>query len=204
MSGLFRGVLNRSTPPRAFVTELVNLLRAAPEELFAPNQNFDIYNKVRPEIGPPDGEAWEMIDRRAAMLLVLVRLAQFESECDWNEGIDTSRLGDTTPENAEAGAWQVSYGSRGLDPSLRQFLVTKGILNGIAFQRAVKKEHEVAVHYEVLLLRIDVKNFHRLENGPLYKGEERNAIRKSLRGEEQSIYPYLTREALSECKLLLA
>src|SRR5215475_3259254 len=91
-----KGVFNRGVPPDSFLTELVNWGKAAPDEIFAPNEVVDIYNKIKDELGP-----WESpLHRRAAMLEVMRVLAGFESSWDWTEGVDTSRLGADTPENA--------------------------------------------------------------------------------------------------------
>lgn len=193
-------VLNRGIAPDSFLNELVDWGKTAAEELFAPNQNFDIYSKVKPEFGP-----WESpLHRRAVMLEVLRVLAGFEASWDWTEGVDTSRLGSDSPENSEAGAWQVSYDARNLDPSLRAFLVSNGITDGVTFQRKMKFDHTLAMEFEARLLRIDVKNPQRLHNGPLYKGDERSIIRRSLRGAEHSIYPWLSRAAVAEFQSFLA
>ena len=44
----------------------------------------------------------------------------------------------------------------------------------------------------------------RTQNGPLYKGEERSKFKPKLRGEEQSIYPWLSRDAVAEFQAFLA
>jgi hypothetical protein len=188
-------VLNRGVPPDSFLRELVEWGRTAPEEIFAPNLAADIYAKVRPELGP-----WESpLHRRAAMLEVLRVLAGFESSWDWKEGVDTSRLGSDTPENSEAGAWQVSYDARRLAPELVKLLITHGIGDGIKFQQAMKFNHPLAMEFVARIMRANTRH-----NGPLYKGRERAAIRASLRGPEHSIYPWLRREAVAEFAALLS
>ncbi len=191
-------VLNRGTPPDSFLDTLVIWGQSAYVEIFEPNSvldGSDIYNKIKPELGP-----WtDLLTRRAAMLEVMRVLAGFESSWDWTEGIDTSRLGSTTPENAEAGAWQVSYGSRHSSLELSVMLEVNHITNGITFQQQMKFNHTLACDYVSRLMRHNTK-----ENGPLYKDEERLAIRKSLRGPEQSIYPWLSRASVQEFKLLLS
>jgi hypothetical protein len=196
-------VLNRGQkvddylPPDSFLTELVEWARTAPDEIFAPTPTIgpsDIYNKVRTELGP-----WiSLAQRKCVMLEVLRVLAGFESSWDWTEGVDTSRLSVDTPENAEAGAWQVSYGSRNSAPNLHNLIDWNHITNGMLFQRAMKFNHPLAMEYVSRLLRNNTK-----ENGPLYKGDERLAIRKSLRGEEQSIYPWLFRKSVEEFQSFL-
>lgn len=187
-------VFNRGRPTPAFLDQLIDAGKGLPDELFAANDHFDIYSKVRAGLGP-----WQsLLHRKAVMFEVLRVLAMFESSGDFTEGVDTSRLGVDSPENSEAGAWQVSYDARRLDSSLRIFLAAHGIMDGVTFQRKMKFDHALAVEFEIRLLRIDVKNPQRLHNGPLYKGPERIAIRKSLRSEEQSIYPWLRRAAVAE------
>lgn len=188
-------VLNRGTPPDSFLTELVEWGRIAPGEIFDRNAKPDIYDKVFEELGPWEG----LRHRRAVMLEVMRVLAMFESSGDFTEGVDTSRLGDDTPENAEAGAWQVSYDARRIHPELGALLARAGIANGISFQRAMKFDHPLAMEFVARLMRHSTKH-----NGPLYKGSERLIIRKSLRGPEQSIYPWLQRNAVSEFLALLA
>lgn len=183
-------VLNRGTAPISFLGEMVEWAKSADDAIFAPNNHTDIYSKVKPELGPFES----MAHRKAIMLEVMRVLALFESSCDWTEGVDTSRLGSTTPENAEAGAWQVSYDARNLDPiNLGGMLKANMVTNGIRFQQITKFNHTFAMEFVARLMRRNTKH-----NGPLYKGAERNGIRKSLRGAEHSIYPWLRREAAAE------
>ncbi len=188
-------VYNRGQPPRAFLLELLSWGRSTHDSVFAPNNEVDIYSKIKPELGP-----WrDIMHRRAAMLEVLRVLAGFESSWDWMEGVDTSKLQDDTAENAEAGAWQISYDSRRLHTELSGMLIDAGIHNGIDFQRATKHDHTFAMDYVSRLMR---HNTH--HNGPLYKGDERAHIRKSLRHEKHSIYPWLNRQSVEEFILLMA
>ena len=189
-------VFNHGVPPDSFLSELVEWGRSAPEEIFAPNPNpSDIYAHIKPELGP-----WESpLHRRAAMLEVMRVLAGFESDWNWTEGVDTSRLGDDTPENEEAGAWQVSYDARRLGSDLAALLIRKQIVNGIVFQRAMKFDHPLAMEFISRLLRHTTKH-----NGPLYKDEERLAIRSKLRGPEHSIYPWLSRSSMKEFQVLMS
>lgn len=189
-----KGVFNRGVPPDLFLSEMVAWGKTAPEEIFAPNPNIDIYSKIKPELG-----GWESpLHRRAAMLEVMRVLAGFESSWDWLEGVDTSRLGSDTPENSEAGAWQVSYDARLLAPVLQNMLTANGITGGIQFQKVTKLNHPFAMAFVSTLMRYNTKH-----NGPLYKGSERLVIRSSLRGEEHSIYPWLSRSAVTEFMTLL-
>lgn len=167
-----------------------------PDTIFLPDKENDVYGKAAPELGPYAG----VLHRRACMSEFLRVLGMFESSGDHTEGVDTSRLGPTTPENAEAGAWQVSYDSRRLHIDLLKMLVEyrsekvpKGIRDGITFQRVMKFDPTFSTQYAATLM-----SHNGLHNGPLYKGKERAIIRKSLRGEEHSIYPWLKREAVVE------
>jgi hypothetical protein len=182
-------VLTRGTPPDSFLDELLRWGRFAPEEIFAPNENpADIYAAVKPELGPWQGP----LHRRAVMLEVLRVLAGFESSWNWNEGIDSTRHAADTDENSEAGAWQVSADSRRFGEDLHALLRTSaGSLVGVAFQQAMKSDHALAMEYAARLLRHTTRH-----NGPLYR--DRHVMRESMRGAEQSIYPWLSRAAVAE------
>lgn len=193
-SALKAKVHNRGVAPDSFLDELIAWGKTAPDEIFAPNPNVDIYSKVKPELGPWNGP----LHRRAVMLEVMRVLAGFESSWDWKEGVDTSRLGGDTPENSEAGAWQVSYDARLFAPVLRVLLSNENIKTGAQFQRAMKFDHPLAMEFVARLMRVNTRH-----NGPLYKGDERLAIRRSLRGPEHSIFPWLSKSAVSELLLLL-
>lgn len=186
------GVFTHGVPPDGFVKEFLDWGKTAAEEIFAPNPvKNDIYAKTKAELGP-----WaDLLHRRAAMIHSLLVLAGFESDWDHTEGVDTSRLGADTPENSEAGAWQVSYDARTTAPGLITLLQSKGIRNGIEFQRAMKFDHQLSMEFISRLVR-----YNTLHNGPLYKGDERLKIRKKLRGPEHSIYPWLRRAAVDEIK----
>jgi hypothetical protein len=135
------------------------------------------------------------------MLEVMRVLAGVESSWNWNEGVDTSRESEDTQENSEAGAWQVSADSLRLGQDLKDLVKREvGTLNGVEFQRAMKANHPLAMEYIARLMRHTRK-----QNGPLYKGNERGVFsRPELRGEEQSIYPWLSREAVAEFQAFLA
>lgn len=188
-------VLNRGVPSDSFLFELVSWGKNAADDIFSPNTLPDIYAKVKPELGPYESP----LHRRAVMLEVMRVLAGFESSWDFSEGIDTSRAGSDTPENSEAGAWQVSYDARHLAPELQNLLLANDIRNGIKFQQSMKFNHSLAMEFVARLMRHNTKH-----NGPLYKGDERNIIRKSLRGAEHSIYPWINPDAVKEFMSLLA
>lgn len=182
-------VFNRGVPPNGFLSELIEWGRSAPAELFAPNPYVDIYSKTLAELGPWQGP----LHRRAVMLEVMRVLAGFESSWDWTEGVDASRLGKNTPENCEAGAWQVSYDVREKSPDLAALLRANGIQDGLQFQEAMKIDHPLAMTFAASVMRHTT--YH---NGPLYKGRDREGIRRDLRGPEHSVYPWLRREAVAQ------
>jgi hypothetical protein len=75
-----------------------------------------------------------------------------------------------------------------------------GTFDGIKFQKAMKSNHPLAMEYIARLMRHTRK-----ANGPLYKGSERSIFNPpALRKEEQSIYPWLSRDAVAEFQAFLA
>lgn len=192
MSALKSKVFNRGVAPASFLAELIAWGKSAPDEIFAPNAFFDIYSKVKPELGPYESP----LHRRAVMLEVMRVLAGFESSWNWKEGVDASKSVGNTPENAEAGAWQTSYDARKTAPFLLEMLQTAGIRDGVAFQREMKRNHPFAMEFVARLMRKNVGH-----NGPLYRGEERKKVwpkRPKLWAEDESIYPWLSRAAVAE------
>ena len=86
-------VLNRGIPPDAFLNELVDWGRIAPDEVFAQNEHLDIYSNVVGELGP-----WvRPLQRKAAMLEVLRLLGGFESSWKRQAGVDTTNPDSKTP-----------------------------------------------------------------------------------------------------------
>jgi hypothetical protein len=173
-------VLNRGRPPEAFLDELVTWGRTAPDDIFAPNPNADIYANVVGELGPWTGAQ----HRRAAMLEVLRVLAGFESSWNWKAGVDTTNPDSVTPNTIEAGAWQVSANSMNFGQELKDLVLAKvGSLDGDAFQAAMKQDHRLAMEYVARLLRRTVKH-----HGPVKRRE---------------INPWLRRDALAEFQALI-
>lgn len=201
-------VFNRGVPSDEFLTELITIGRKMLDEYFLPNTNYDIYNKVKDELGP-----WhDLLTRKAVMIEVLRVLGMFESSGNWKTGVDTSRRSETTNENAEAGAWQVSWNNRRLDPALRAFLADRGIDDGVEFQQKMKSDHTLAMEFAAMLLRVDVKDYNRINNGPVRKIEGYDSINERKKTwpdqskywrAEESIYPWLSRASVDEIKQLL-
>ena len=175
-----RHVANRGIPPDSFLDELVAWGKAAPEEIFAPNDLSDIYSSIMNTLGP-----WqEPPHRRAVMLEVMRVLAGFESSWNWDEGRDTHNPGSVTAQTIEAGAWQVSADSMNFGKELKNLVRAKvGTLDGTAFQKAMKENHPVAMEYIARLLR---RTTH--ANGPVLRHE---------------IDPWLRRDAVAEFQSLI-
>ena len=163
-------VSNRGIPPDNFLDQLVAWGRTAPDDIFAPNSQMDIYSNVFGVLGP-----WEDLrHRRAVMLEVMRVLAGFESSWDWEAGVDVTNPTSTTPDTIEAGAWQVSANSMGFGEELKDLVLTKvGSMNGNDFQRAMKQNHQLAMEYIARLLRRTVNH-----NGPVKRHEIDPWLRK--------------------------
>ncbi len=174
-------VLNRGIPPDQFLTEMVTWGASADDDIFAPNDNADIYSNVFEVLGP-----WQGPDHRRAVMLEVMRvLAGFESSWKWDAGVDTSNPDSVTPDTIEAGAWQVSANSISFGQELRALVLAKvGSLDGNAFQRAMKQDHKLAMEYIARLLRRTVNH-----NGPVKRHE---------------IDPWLRRDAVEEFQTLMS
>jgi hypothetical protein len=172
-------VFNRGVPPDSFLNELVAWGRTAPDEIFAPNPNADIYSNVVGVLGP-----WQDLrHRRAVMLEVMRVLAGFESSWDWNEGVDTTNPTSTTPDTIEAGAWQVSANSMAFGQELKELVLNKvGSLDGDDFQQAMKQDHQLAMEYVACLLRRTVNH-----HGPVKRHEIDSWLRRDAVAEFQAL-----------------
>lgn len=173
-------VSNRGVPPDGFLGELVGWGRTASDDIFATNSNADVYSSIVGVLGP-----WESLrHRRAAMLEIMRVLAGFESSWDWNAAVDTTNPTSTTPDTIEAGAWQVSANSMAFGQELKDLVLEKvGSLEGNAFQKAMKEDHQLAMEYIARLLRRTVNH-----NGPV---------------ERHEIDPWLRRDAVTEFQTLV-
>jgi hypothetical protein len=172
-------VSNRGIPPESFLDQLVDWGRNAPDEIFAPNPNADVYSNVVGVLGP-----WRDLDhRRAAMLEVMRVLAGFESSWKWNEGRDTTNPTSVTAETIEAGAWQVSANSMDFGQDLKDLVMAQvGSLDGNEFQQAMKENHPLAMEYIARLLRHSVKH-----NGPVKRHEIDAWLRKDAVAEFEKL-----------------
>src|SRR6266536_224023 len=190
-------VFTRGSPKPEFLQELVAWGKTAPEAIFAdqPGNEKDIYASVTEELGP----FGDILHRKACMLEVMRVLAGFESSWNFNEGRDTTNVTSVTPDTIEAGAWQVSANSMNFGDDLKDLVrANVGTLDGNAFQKAMKQNHPLAMEYIARLMRRTRK-----ANGPLLKGKERRIFKPAFQGEKQSIYPWLSREAVAEFQAFL-
>jgi hypothetical protein len=144
-----------SKPPVSFLDELVEWALRAPDTIFLPNGKFDIYSSVVKQLGPYGIGA----HRKAVMLEVLRVLAGRESMWRWNAGVDTSKSVKNTSHNEEAGAFQVSAHSMGLDKGLKDYAqTTLGATDDATFIAGTKSNHKFAIEYTARLLRITIRH----------------------------------------------
>lgn len=173
-AALLQKVHNRGVPPEKFVAELIEWGKKAPAEIFAPNDRFDIYDIIKPALGP-----WESaLHRKAVMLEVLRVLGMFESSGRWSEGADVTNPAENSVETWSAGPFQISANSMNLDKSLKTF-VQKSLwtTDPGKFRIAMMDDHPFAIEYTARLLRINTNH-----NGPVKRKE---------------IVPWLRKDAVS-------
>lgn len=168
-------VHNRGTPPEAFLNEIVDWAKEAPDEIFLPNQKHDIYSNIVDDLGP-----WrDLTYRKAAMLEVLRVLGGFESSWKWNEGRDASNPDSNTPCTEEAGIFQCSGNSMAFDRSLKDLLLqATGKTDCATFKTETKSNHKFAIEYCARLIRFTVNH-----HGPI---------------KHKKINPWLRRDAVAE------
>lgn len=188
-------VSNRGSLSDDFLDEMIAWAKSATDVIFEPNNNnADIYACMGEYLRPwPD-----ITHRKAAMLEALRVLALFESSGNWNEGRDAT-AGAETPQEMEAGAWQVSADGRVFGADLEALYTTLvndcPILSetsyadsqAYAFQSAMKSNHPAAIQWISRLLRWTTK-----ANGPTLNKTGSN-----------SIYAWLSRDAQAEFVTLL-
>lgn len=148
-------VSNRGVCPDSFLDQLVEFGRNAPDEIFPPNAKPDIYGAVANVLGPWQG----LLHRKAAMLEVLRVAAAEESSWNWQEGVDSTNPASMShPEQAETGAFQVSYDSLGFDPSLRACVVKyTGSDHLNVFLQEMKAQPQLACEYCARLFRFSIR-----------------------------------------------
>ncbi|PJR66822.1 MULTISPECIES: M15 family metallopeptidase [Klebsiella] len=173
-------VSNRGVPTNDFLEQLIAWGKSAPDEIFAPNSESDIYSSIKNILGP-----WRDINHRRAVMLEVMRvLAGFESSWDWNAGRDKNNPTSVTPETIEAGAWQVSANSMHFGQELKDLVLRDvGTFDGNIFQKAMKENHPLAMEYVSRLLRRTIHH-----HGPVSRHE---------------IDPWLRRDAVREFETML-
>jgi hypothetical protein len=177
-------VHNRGIPPSAFLDELVDWAKGAPDEIFEPNQVHDIYTNVVGDLGPWTG----LTHRKAAMLEVLRVLGGFESSWDWNEGVDVMNPHSNTSCTEEAGIFQCSGNSMDIDSSLKEMLVkATGKKDCETFKIETKANHTFAIEYCARLLRFTVRH-----HGPVRDHHINGHLRRDAVAEFEG---FLTNEA---------
>ncbi|PNG49960.1 MULTISPECIES: hypothetical protein [unclassified Variovorax] len=176
-------VHNRGVAPDAFLDEIVAWAKTAPDDVFAPRPQHEIYSDVAPVLGP--FTPGDMRQRRAVMLEVLRVLAGYESSWRWTAGVDTTNPDSNTPCTIEAGIFQVSGNSMNFDQSLKDLVrAAAGTLDCETFQAVTKANHAFAIEYCARLLRFTLKH-----HGPI---------------RDKHIHQWLSKEAVAEFEKALA
>ena len=177
-------VHDRGKPPIAFLDELVDWAKGAPDEIFKPNQVQDIYSNVVGDLGPWTG----LTHRKAAMLEVLRVLGGFESSWKWTEGVDTTNPNSNTSCTEEAGIFQCSGNSMNFDSSLKTLLLNAtGKTDCETFKTETKANHPFAIEYCARLLRFTIRH-----HGPIRDGHIKTWLRRDAVAEFEA---FLTSEA---------
>lgn len=166
---------NRGRPPNAFLDELVDWAKTAPDEIFKPNQKHDVYSAVVGDLGPWTG----LPHRKAAMLEVLRVLGGFESSWDWNEGVDTTNPNSNTSCSEEAGIFQCSGDSMNFDSSLKSLLLkVTGKTDCETFKTETKTNHRFAIEYCARLLRFTIRHHGPIRDGHINRWLRPDAVRE--------------------------
>lgn len=143
-------------PPNSFLDELIDTISSLPDEVFEKNDRHDIYSVVAGSLGPFTG-----IQHRAAVMCEVLRVqAGFESDWNWNGGVDVTNAHSLAYlEGQETGAFQVSWDSMAFDGSLEQCVARRngGFTAASYFIAAMKSNHPLAVEYCARLLRSNTR-----------------------------------------------
>ena len=140
-----------SSPPISFLDQLIDAIDPLPDSVFAQNDLHDIYAVMKGSLGPYTS----LLHRKAVMCEVLRVQAAFESDWDWDEGVDVTNASSMAHKvEQETGAFQVSYNSMGKDSSLEACLDRLAGAHDVdTFIRKMKSNHALAVEYCARLLR---------------------------------------------------
>lgn len=193
-----QAVLNRGEPPDSFLSELVGWGKTAPDEIFAPNDvPVDVFTVIKSSLGTLIGHdplgrpiyQWDSLLQRKAALLETMRVhAGFESSWNWREGVDVTNAHSVENKTgAETGVFQVSFDSEWINHyAMKPFAEAHDITTPEKFIPAMKANHALALEYYARLVRISIR-----WAGPL------------LRHGNDSVYPWLRRDAAKEFEALL-
>lgn len=140
-----------SNPPNSFLDQLIDAMDPLPDQVFEKNDNHDIYSVMLGSLGPYTG----LLHRKAVMCEVLRVQAGFESDWNWNEGVDVNNENSKAhKEGEETGAFQVSWDSMAFDKSLKDCLDRlAGGHDVLTFIDKMKSNQALAVEYCARLLR---------------------------------------------------
>jgi hypothetical protein len=141
------------SPPSSFLDQLIDAINPLSDEVFAQNNQRDIYIVMEGALGPWTG----LLHRKAVMCEVLRVEAAFESDWKWNEGVDvTNQHSRAHIEGQETGAFQVSADSMRFDTSLIDCVDRAlGSHEALVFISGMKANHALAVEYCARLLRFN-------------------------------------------------
>jgi hypothetical protein len=157
----------------SFLDELVDWALRAPDEIFAPNNAFDIYSSVAPQLGPYGLP----VHRKAVMLEVLRVLPGYESMWNWNQGVDAGKAVKNTSHNEEAGVFQISADSMDLDQGLKDFVqASLGATDDATFIAQTKSNHKFAIEYAARLLRVTINHNGPISNHHIHKDLKKAAV----------------------------
>jgi hypothetical protein len=141
------------SPPNSFLDQLIDAIDPLPDTVFDKNDRHDIYSVMLGSLGPYT----DLLHRKAVMCEVLRVQAAFESDWNWNEGVDTTNPASVAhKEGEETGAFQVSWDSMRFDPSLKECVRPFFNPDDVdAFIKQMKLNHPLAVEYCARLLRFN-------------------------------------------------
>lgn len=193
-------VSNRGVPPDSFLDELIAFLRTAPDFISAPNSvAVDIFTVIKPRLavhtlndhsGTPIWQWKSLLHRKAALAEAMRVHAGLESSWKHGEGVDkTNPRSMANRVSEETGIFQVSFDSLNLGQGvLKPFAKERGIDTVEKFIPAMKADHPLALEYYARLVRVSIR-----WAGPLLRQTG-----------PDSVYPYLSRAAVTEFESFLA
>jgi len=134
-----------SNPPNSFLDQLIDGIDPLPDEVFEKNNTYDIYSVMLGSLGPYTG----LMHRKAVMCEVLRVQAGFESDWNWNAGVDVNNKNSMSHKHGEeTGAFQVSWDSMAFDDSLKKCMDRLAGAHDVdTFIDKMKSNHGLAVEY---------------------------------------------------------